>query len=1134
MKTIIRALVAPLVLGALAAVAGACSDHSTLDKGSELKGEAAFDPTPSAAEQETIDGQLKRYKGQTRFLTPYSRYYRGIYDEAGGLPQAAAAGSAQREVQEADVFKIGAKDSKLLYLLNNHRGLQVVSYENGPDEPKLLGRVAATGNYPDQMYFDEEHRRLVVLEKTWYDRDGDYYGYSALQSRLVIYDVADPAAPKIAQVTNLNGEVAESRMVGKALYVATSVRPSWEQQQRGENGKGYVYSFNLEAAGVEAVETHELAAPVAYGATMNVVEIKEGEAFKYYLVAVLSKSGWGWWDRQSLVEVVDISDAEGKVKPLMVVSAKGAVRERSQTMVKNGTLIVTSNYLIDGANTLRVSVETFKLPAPRAEIIDNNEAEFRRLYIDRTVEKKRQELTAQGIAGDALTDQLSAYREELVADPELGLAGRFVKTATDGGSTALLKKVPDSVVTIGSTQGLSAAVQDVRYDGNMLYVFWVPANNIDPLDVFDITAPESGVKHLSHLEFDGWIQRAIPVSYQGRNFVLGLGWVIPSVNNETNRRFPQVMLFEITKTAGGRVRADVLAQKQIGSSSTWANFQAEDKEIEVNFTGSAQGAIMYPFASWEGSGYQHGGKLIGFDLAQADVDAEKVFSEGGVLSTQNEGWLRRLFTNREIARVNSFSDEALGTFDVAQGIGAAGAIMRATSILELARNIRAYETAATQGVQIISDWYWAEDGATELRLVSAKAADAEAPQALASVKIPGAYVHHLKVGDDTLYVLTQENVRATSDDGNVTYKTRYIASIVKVGMGLSISSQGRWDYSYDANVAGPRLGYAQKLVRLADGRVLAATGNELKLLSAGAAGELLVAGVALNSCGLEGADVADLKDLGGKLYVTFSQTVKDDRRPGLAYLRNFFAPASVENATLACAAPINIPGSLLHVAGGSHAVTSDVRHLDIVEHGSGENRYWDELTSDALDSLALSGGSATLADLYDPKNVATDSMKVAGDKLVFVESTSVPYYGWQWGQMVDDVAWFPGRRNDRTENKLVMVGFDAGLAFNKTSYVLDLPASTNAQVSGVFASEGDGYLVAVTQGQNIGVLGFDLVHRPVAKKLAVVNPRGEREDAQAFVKTSYWYGTSLHFTPALKSLEIAAGYTGIIQAYVVD
>ena len=126
----------PAAIGFGLAATG-CSRHDSA-AGSKLAGESTFDAVP--ANQDTIESQLKRFKGQTKFLTPSQRYWGHTMNRADARAESAPGGAA-RAVQESDIFKIGKPGTKLLYLLNNYRGLQVVSYAQGDDQPELLGLV---------------------------------------------------------------------------------------------------------------------------------------------------------------------------------------------------------------------------------------------------------------------------------------------------------------------------------------------------------------------------------------------------------------------------------------------------------------------------------------------------------------------------------------------------------------------------------------------------------------------------------------------------------------------------------------------------------------------------------------------------------------------------------------------------------------------------------------------------------------------------------------------------------------------------------------------------------------------------------------------------------------------------------
>ena len=86
------------------------------------KGKSIQALVPVPADPTTIDSQLKRFRGQTEFLTVsyHSRYLAGqpSKDKAGG-----AESTAERAMQESDIFKIGKPGTKLLFLLNNISGI---------------------------------------------------------------------------------------------------------------------------------------------------------------------------------------------------------------------------------------------------------------------------------------------------------------------------------------------------------------------------------------------------------------------------------------------------------------------------------------------------------------------------------------------------------------------------------------------------------------------------------------------------------------------------------------------------------------------------------------------------------------------------------------------------------------------------------------------------------------------------------------------------------------------------------------------------------------------------------------------------------------------------------------------------
>src|SRR5690606_9550804 len=134
----------------------------------------------------------------------------------------------------------------------------------------------------------------------------------------------------------------------------------------------------------------------------------------------------------------------------------------------------------------------------------SEEVEYRKLHINRVLRYEFKD--------DTSSDAYIAAKQKLEADAELGLNDLFEKTSD--GKTVKVKA--DSIKTVRDSRGQSASLQDVRWYNDYLYVFWTPADLIDPLEVFDVSNPQDGTPHLGHLEFEGWIERSFPIGYNGR------------------------------------------------------------------------------------------------------------------------------------------------------------------------------------------------------------------------------------------------------------------------------------------------------------------------------------------------------------------------------------------------------------------------------------------------------------------------------------------------------------------------------------------------------------------------------------------------------------------------------------------
>lgn len=1101
-KKIVWALAGALTLG--------CSNSKTA-----VTIPASMDLAPKPAQEDSLTAKLDRYVGQTKFLN-LEYDMRRQAEARSGLESAQdkSLGGGRAE-QESDVFKVGTAGSKLLYLLNPSRGLQVVSFANGALAPKLVGRVNPTGNYAETMYSDNERGRMISVE--------NYYRDGVSGSRLVVYDVKNPVRPALKEAVDVDGRVVDSRIVGDVLYVAvhnTETRQSrWGWGSERVSG-GRVISYNLKSETLTEVQSVDLQLPTAYGELMNIQTSGSGKDMKYYLIAVQSESGWLWWDRASAVEIVDITDPHGKISPLMTVYAKGRITERSQTKIHNGHLIVTSNYTVNTDarenRIARISVEAFKLSDDKAEVLTTEEAEYRRLHIERAVSK-------------AKDSDKEGVREQMLADKELGLKGRFVRQKNN----SLKKLVADATVTSGDTTGLSASLQDVRYQGDLLYAFWVPANNVDPLDVFNLSDLEKGVKYEGRLQFDGWISRAFPVTYKNRRFIVGLGWEIQNVNNEDRRRYPQARIFEV-KDITRKVRdaktgavhqvpaLDIVAVPGASvamneASHVWANFNGNDREIELRMDNESTGEILFSAYKWSRDGGSlEGGQLIRFNLEDAAEGIQGAAITVGPFLSAPHGWLRRTFNNSEIRMINAFSSQSLSTFDTASL--KASETAQALSVLELARDISDYRTlpvaGSTLGLQIIRTNSYSADAGTVLRVVDAKSADAEKEAVKSTLTLPGSAVETVEVSNGSaLLVLTSR-----TDYNAEFYPTIYtLARVQAAADGSLVSDQKSWTEVRQPNTRRGfwSRGSSTALVRTGDGRVLVKTGERMQVVDENKA--LAPAAVTLSACPTsEQGQSVEVKNLAGHMVVISSRNMSDENSSGV--VARYLSLAELNGSELKCGTAVNIPGNPVMMT-GKYVVTADryAKDAHIVTEAykdhEGKPRESKNLTSIAMESYTLVELGTVEAKLLDQTAELNGRYGLLSATQVAEEDSLL-----LTGYSNEESRYESSRLHElRVENRRLAV----------SSYQLD-GAKGSVSLLGAVKLPKSGERVLVTTAQDgVRVYRMPLNKRPVT---ALFKPVLEDGTTGASVENymSSAYG-SVHYTPELNSVEIPSGLRGVVQ-----
>jgi len=1151
-----------VVLGALLTLSLSCTKKTSVDA---AKQKLAGTLQSAPADKESREGQLKRYRGQFKFL---STQYKAEFFKNKAIPEMAAAaggdagGTAKREVEESDIFKI---EGNLVYLLNDYRGIQVVSYDDGPEDddgpqkPKLVARVAPSGNYPKDMFYDKAKKRIFIVENNYFTADD--YDYRNRGSRILSYDFESPERPKLTEApVAIDGEVVAVQRVGDVLYVAAAKFPS---DNSYDNVTGMVQSFALYGEkGIEARSPQQLAYPLAYSwrqEPMSIAEIPVGkdkagkDLFKYYVIAKLSKSYWSGGLANNFVEVVDITDPAGAVKPLMVVTAKGSLNEKSQSFIKDNTLVVVSNFRLatDNRNTLHIAVESFNLPDAKPKTISAKEAKKRQLTIE--------------IETDKLADPRAKYEKEqaLLADAKTGLKGVFVRTTVrerrpwenEPSETILSKLAPDVMLTLDPDEVGEPSIQDVRVSGNRAYIFWVPPSEVDPLDIVDISTPDKSLNYLGRTKFRGFVERSFPVRYKDSEYIVSLGRVIPEVNNPFRRRLPQVRIFEIPKNLeeleGDEREAKRVASYDMPAGDTSINFSGPDKEISLQMVGEGKGVIMFPFTSWQEGARGAGAKIVGIDL---NLDKKKMISEASLFA-RNMDWIRRVFSNPNNGLSHTFSEKSLGAFTVADGAA------KMLSVLELARDIKGYVSLNGVGVQIIEAYsYDSEDNAVEegtvagqegkytvsLRLVDPGKADSELPQVLKSATVLMPFRQYIVGKDGALYLVgTNYRYEKDGEGENERYQRFLDVSVARAVVtkdNVTVSEVAKtslpveyhfrpWHWGGGMGMRGGMMPYFLPfyedvtIVELPSGEIAINASGAIRLVRVD--GERLqVETVKTEGC-REKAQNLGLNVVSGKLLASFMIPEGDvEGQEGLEYQRQFVAKASVEAGALKCSEVTNIPGEARFMPADNHLVSEEtfITNKLVLKNEKGEVIQNRQLQQTSLFSLELKDGVATLMHDYDPSGVPASNMKQVGTKLVFLESEN---------------------QNDgnfyRGNGQLSILSFNQ-FFFEKDPFALPLDFNPHSVVS--IVDEPDGAkgdkLLLVTSYRKGAVLGLNL-DTPgslTLKKVTKLNERfekGEASDSFSLLGGSGWsYGRvqSVNFTPAQRSFDFAEGLFGVEQVVV--
>src|SRR5439155_856798 len=244
-----------------------------------------------------------------------------------------------RAVTESDIWEI---NGDTLYFFNQYRGLQVIDISQ-PDAPVVRGTlpVAAAG---EQMYLlDDTHVVLLARDGCNWETD--------TESQALVVEIKQ-GKPTNAASLPVKGTIEESRLVGTALYVASSTYRKLVSTNTADVGQWergtQISSFDLSQPNQPAARSTEWVSGNG-GVVM---------ATDRFLFVAGARSG----DWHPVIRVFDISAPEGTVAAVSTIQPIGEVKDKFKMNLDGDVLTVVSEQW--AAPTRQTWVETFSLAAP--------------------------------------------------------------------------------------------------------------------------------------------------------------------------------------------------------------------------------------------------------------------------------------------------------------------------------------------------------------------------------------------------------------------------------------------------------------------------------------------------------------------------------------------------------------------------------------------------------------------------------------------------------------------------------------------------------------------------------------------------------------------------------------------------
>lgn len=287
-------------------------------------------------------------------------------------------------VDEGDIVKT---DGTYIYILRKDLSFAIIKADKKSPETVSITSIDASSDAAiHEMYLDGTTLQIVISEYiTFLDSEDDiYYTSSGRQTKLLTYDISDPASPVLAGTVTQDGSFETSRKNGSFVYLFTSYYP--DIQDTYENST-IMPRINGTKAAAEDTYLPDSLNDSAYlvissvdaddpAAVFDSKILVSGASMYYVSTGNIYIANERYTSNPVMTEITKFHYSDGEIVGVAAGSVKGYLNDSFSMNEYDGNLRVVTTYTGDEFNEIRDMASNFT-----GKYYEENWEEHNALYV---------------------------------------------------------------------------------------------------------------------------------------------------------------------------------------------------------------------------------------------------------------------------------------------------------------------------------------------------------------------------------------------------------------------------------------------------------------------------------------------------------------------------------------------------------------------------------------------------------------------------------------------------------------------------------------------------------------------------------------------------------------------------------